>query len=54
MNKVNSYEIENVVISVEKTNDIEKLRNKDLNTIFAVVDGGLKSDNDLLVLAPEI
>ena len=52
MNKVNSYEIENVVISVEKTNDIEKLRNKDLNTIFAVVDGGLKSDNDLLVLAP--
>ena len=25
---------------------------KDLNTIFAIVGGGLKSDNDLLVLSP--
>ncbi len=52
MNNVNNYEIDNVVVSVEKTNDIEKLKKKDLNTIFAVVDGGLKSENDLLVLSP--
>ena len=52
MNMVNSYKIENVVITVEKTNDIENLKKKDLNTIFAIVGGGLKSDNDLLVLSP--
>tara|TARA_B100000989_G_scaffold298957_1_gene291394 strand:+ start:21276 stop:21950 length:675 start_codon:yes stop_codon:yes gene_type:complete len=52
MNMVNSYKIENVVITVEKTNDIENLKKKDLNTIFAIVGGGLKSNNDLLVLSP--
>lgn len=52
MNKGNNYKIDNVFINVEKTNDIEKLKQKDLNTIFAIVDGGLKSENNLLVLSP--
>ena len=52
MNQITNYKIDNVVINVEKTNNIENLKKKDINTIFAIVDGGLKSDNNLLVLSP--
>jgi mannose-6-phosphate isomerase-like protein (cupin superfamily) len=52
MNQVNNYKIDNVLVKLEKTNDIEKLKNNDLSTIFAIVDGGLKSENNLLVLSP--
>ena len=52
LNNSNNYKIENVQIKIEKTNDLNNLRNKDTNSIFAILDGGLKSENNLLVLSP--
>ncbi len=52
MNESNTYKIEDNVITIEKTNNIENLKNKDSKSIYAIVDGGLKSDNNLLVLSP--
>lgn len=52
INEVKKYVVEDVTIHIEKTNDIKNLKNKNDGTIFAILDGGLKSNNNLLVLSP--
>jgi hypothetical protein len=36
----------------QKTNNIKNLKNRNKKAIFAILDGGLKSNNNLLVLSP--
>ena len=43
---------EDVKISLEKTNDIKNLQYRKKGEIFVILDGGLKSNNNLLVLSP--
>ena len=50
--KKKKYKVGNVTIILEKINDINALKNKDNYTTFAILDGGLVSKNNLLVLSP--
>jgi len=52
MNDTRKYKVGNVTIILEKINDINALKNKDNSTTFAILDGGLESKNNLLVLSP--
>lgn len=52
MNKNKIYNLENKNINIKKTNKIDDLKNEEKNKIFAILDGGLKSKNNLLVLSP--
>ena len=52
INHTKKYKVGNVTIILEKINDINALKNKDNSTTFAILDGGLESKNNLLVLSP--
>jgi len=51
-NAMNSYNIRNVNINLEKYNNINYLLEKKQNTIFAILDGGLVSEDNRYVLCP--
>mgnify|MGYP001456285067 CR=1 FL=1 len=40
------------IVSIERHKDARKLANRNLNTIFAIIKGGLVSKNNKLVLSP--
>lgn len=52
INSKNMYKIMGKKITLEKTNNIKKIRNRDKQTIFAILDGGLCGKNKQLVLSP--
>ena len=52
LNETKDYIVEDVKISLEKTNNIKNLRYRKKKEIFVILDGGLKSNNNLLVLSP--
>ena len=52
VNQIKKYNLENMIVTIEKTNNIKNLKNRNKKAIFAILDGGLKSNNNLLVLSP--
>ena len=52
MNEIKNYKLENVLIDIKKTNKIANLRNEEKDKIYAILDGGLKSEKNLSVLSP--
>ena len=52
LNKAKSYLVDGVSIRINKTDDINVLRNSKTNSIFAILEGGLISDNNKYVLSP--
>ncbi len=52
INSKNLYKIMGKKIVLEKTDNIKKIKNKNKDTIFAILDGGLCGDNNQLVLSP--
>ena len=52
LNSVNEYCVDGVNININKTNDVNQLLELESTSIIAVLDGGLESDDNQLVLAP--
>ena len=52
INEIKEYVVENVKVSLEKTNENKNLKNIKKNEIFVILDGGLACKNNLLVLSP--
>ena len=52
INSTNSYKIKDTDISLEKYDNKKCLLDKEKNTIFAVLDGGIKSSDNQFVLCP--
>jgi len=52
LNNAKSYLINGVSIKINKTDDINVLRNSKINSIFAILEGGLISDDNKYVLSP--
>ena len=52
LNQSIDYKVEGTNVNLEKTNNIEYLKNRNRDEIFVILDGGLKSKNNLLVLSP--
>jgi mannose-6-phosphate isomerase-like protein (cupin superfamily) len=52
MNETKNYIVEGVKVFLTKTDNIKNLKNREKNEIFVILDGGLKSINNLLVLSP--
>ncbi len=52
INSLNKYKINNIDVCLEKHEQKKRLLEKNQNTIFAVLDGGLVSENNQFVLSP--
>ncbi len=52
INSLNKYKINNIDVCLEKYEQKKLLLEKNQNTIFAVLDGGLVSENNQFVLSP--
>ena len=52
LNKLTSYKVDGVSIIINKTDDINILRNSKKDSIFAILEGGLVSKNNKYVLSP--
>lgn len=52
LNDAKSYLINGVSIKINKTDDVNVLRNSKINSIFAILEGGLISDDNKYVLSP--
>lgn len=52
LNSVNEYLVDGVKIKINKTNNVNQLIKLDSNSIVAVLDGGLESKDNQLVLSP--
>ena len=52
LNSVNEYCVDGVNININKTNDVNQLLELESTSIIAVLDGGLESDDNQLVLSP--
>jgi len=52
LNSSNVYKLMGKTIKLEKTNKLKKIQNRNKKTIFAVLDGGLFSKSNKIVLSP--
>ena len=52
INSFNKYVVDNITIEIIKTNDLKRLQNMKKNSIIAVLEGGLESADNQLVLSP--
>ena len=52
INSFNKYVVDNIVIEIVKTDDLKRLQNMKKNCVIAVLEGGLKSSDNQLVLSP--
>tara|TARA_B110000008_G_scaffold220993_1_gene221273 strand:+ start:7784 stop:8458 length:675 start_codon:yes stop_codon:yes gene_type:complete len=52
MNETKDYIVEGIKVFLTKTDNIKNLKNREKNEIFVILDGGLKSIKNLLVLSP--
>ena len=52
INETKNYVVEDVEVSLEKIDSIKYLKNRKKKEIFIILAGGLKSKNNLMVLAP--
>ena len=52
MNETKDYIVEGIKVFLTKIDNIKNLKNREKNEIFVILDGGLKSINNLLVLSP--
>ena len=52
MNNSNNYQFKNSIITIEKHRSIKKLKKKQKNIIFAILDGGLVDKKKRFVLSP--
>ena len=52
LNSFKKYEFLNSTIKIQRTNEIESLKNAPKNEIFCILDGGLYAENDKVVLSP--